>query len=98
MDTDEAEAIASRLRALSDPTRLQLICCLFSGEACVGELCKKTDLSVPLVSHHLKLLRIAKLVEDRKVGRFKFYRLNADASPLPNKIALGRLMLDLTPR
>jgi ArsR family transcriptional regulator, arsenate/arsenite/antimonite-responsive transcriptional repressor len=57
------------LRALADPTRLQLVDELAREGACACELRERLGLSAPLLSHHLKVLREAGLVETRKAGR-----------------------------
>ena len=57
------------LRALADPVRLALIDELARDDACACELRKTLDLSAPLLSHHLKVLREAGLSRATKVGR-----------------------------
>jgi ArsR family transcriptional regulator len=59
----------SALRALADPVRLSLIDELGRADACACELRKTLDLSAPLLSHHLKVLRDAGLISCEKVGR-----------------------------
>jgi ArsR family transcriptional regulator len=67
------------LRALADPVRLALIDELVCEDACACELRKKLDLSAPLLSHHLKVLREAGLVSCVKVGRRVEVTLNRGA-------------------
>ena len=69
----------SALRALADPVRLALIDELGRKGACACELRKTLDLSAPLLSHHLKVLREAGLVSCEKVGRRVEVRLDHDA-------------------
>jgi len=57
------------LRALADPVRLALVDELARESACACELRGRLDLSAPLLSHHLKVLREAGLVRTRKTGR-----------------------------
>jgi ArsR family transcriptional regulator, arsenate/arsenite/antimonite-responsive transcriptional repressor len=57
------------LRALADPVRLAVVDELAREDACACELRKQFDLSAPLLSHHLKVLREAGLVSCAKVGR-----------------------------
>ncbi len=57
------------LRALADPVRLALVDELAREDACACELRDRLDLSAPLLSHHLKVLREAGLVQTRKAGR-----------------------------
>ena len=59
----------SALRALADPVRLALVDELAREDACACELRRRFDLSAPLLSHHLKVLREAGLVSCAKVGR-----------------------------
>ena len=62
-------------RALSDPTRLRILMALESGELCVCDIAGLMDLSQPSVSHHLKALRQAGIIEFRKSGKMAFYSL-----------------------
>ncbi len=71
--------LAARLKALSDPTRLKIFEMLLEREMCVCELVAELGASQPLVSHHLRELKIAGLVRDRKEGCWIFNRLDADA-------------------
>jgi|SRR5215218_3905728 ArsR family transcriptional regulator len=76
----ELDALAGRFKALSDPTRLSIVNSLANrGECCVCEF-DHLGLSQPTISHHLKILREAGLVEvARKRGTWTFYRLVPDA-------------------
>lgn len=74
----DALAIAQRLKALADPTRIQLLSLLLSSptrEACTCELAPAVDLSEPTVSHHLKQLLDAGLVTKQRAGANVYYRL-----------------------
>jgi ArsR family transcriptional regulator len=64
--------------ALSDPTRLRLVDLLRSGERCVCELTEAVGGGQSRLSFHLKVLKDAGLVQDRKEGRWVYYRLNPD--------------------
>jgi ArsR family transcriptional regulator len=76
---DAAEALAQRFKALADPTRVAIVNRLASGEACVCAF-QDLELSQPTISHHLKILREAGLVEvARKRGTWTFYRLVPEA-------------------
>ena len=64
-------------RAVADPTRRALLETLGRrGEVTVGALAEAVDQSVPMVSRHLAVLRAANLVEERRDGRHRHYRLN----------------------
>jgi ArsR family transcriptional regulator, arsenate/arsenite/antimonite-responsive transcriptional repressor len=65
-------------RALSDETRLRLIDLLREGEQCVCDLSEAVGASQPLLSFHLKTLKDAGLVTDRREGRWVYYALNVD--------------------
>ncbi|NTU43653.1 MAG: metalloregulator ArsR/SmtB family transcription factor [Nitrospirales bacterium] len=63
-------------KALSDETRLRIIRLLHQGELCVCDLVAALDMVQPKVSFHLKILREANLIRDRKEGRWIHYRLD----------------------
>jgi ArsR family transcriptional regulator len=68
-----------RLRALSDPTRLEILALLKPGEQCVCELTSALDAAQSRLSFHLKVLKEAGLVTDRRDGRWVYYTLVDDA-------------------
>jgi len=73
-------ALADRLKALADPTRIGIVNCLANaGEACVCDLTDGFGLSQPTISHHLRILREAGLIEAERRGTWSFYRLNRSA-------------------
>jgi ArsR family transcriptional regulator len=75
----ERERLSSQFKALGDPTRLAIINQLAgSGECCVCNL-EPLGLSQPTISHHLKILRDAGLVESTRRGTWAYYRLVPDA-------------------
>jgi len=71
-DEDE-RAIAALLRLLSDPLRLKLLLLLVGRELSVTELYRATAVPQPTVSHHLALLRAARLVVCRRSGKNVYY-------------------------
>lgn len=71
--------LTRQFRALSDETRLRIIDLLRGGERCVCELTDALDAGQSLLSFHLKTLKDAGLVTDRREGRWAYYALNADA-------------------
>ncbi len=78
----DAEDLATRLKALADPTRLRLLSMLLAsedGQACTCDLVEPLGLSQPTVSHHLKTLAEAGIVEGEKRGRWTWYRVDPDA-------------------
>src|SRR3989442_7877260 len=76
-----AEAIAERFKALSDPARVSIVNRIAGeGEVCTCQLTGRLGLSQPTVSHHLRVLREAGLIEvARRRGTWTFYRLVAPA-------------------
>src|SRR3954471_18707149 len=71
----EAERMAAVAKALGDPVRLQLVDVLrkHAGKVCVCELVPLFDLSQPTISHHLKVLRDAGIVESERPGLWAYY-------------------------
>lgn len=77
----QAERLARVTKALGDPIRMQLLDVLrkHAGEVCVCELVPLFDLSQPTVSHHLKVLREAGLVETERRGLWAYPYVRAEA-------------------
>ncbi len=73
------EQVARLGKAIASPKRLELIELLCQGEKPVEELASQAEISVKLVSSHLKELRLAHLVETRKDGKHVYYRLASDS-------------------
>src|SRR5256885_10435844 len=76
---DAADELASYFKALADPTRVAIVSRLAAGECCVCDLNAAFDLSQPTISHHLKVLREAGLVESSRRGTWAYYRLVPEA-------------------
>ena len=74
-------ALSDVLKALSDPTRMRILALLGGGEICVCHIHTALDVPQPTASRHLAQLRKTGLVEDRKVGLWKHYRLKALTDP-----------------
>lgn len=74
--TGTIEDYAPLFKALCHPTRAQIIEFLLSGERCVCEMTGPLDLSQPLVSHHLGLLREAGMVKVRDEGARTYYSID----------------------
>lgn len=76
----ETEALAARFKALADPARVAIVNRLATAdEVCVCDLNTTLDLAQPTVSHHLRVLREAGLVESTRRGTWAFYRLVPEA-------------------
>ena len=81
LDEDEAQRLSRALKAIADPARLRLISLLQAqpdGEACVCHLTEPLGLSQPTVSHHLKVLLQAGLVERERRGSWAFCRVREE--------------------
>jgi len=74
-----AERLASQFKALADPTRVGIVNRLAAAsEVCVCDLTSVFDLSQPTVSHHLKVLRDAGLVDSERRGLWAYYYVIPD--------------------
>jgi ArsR family transcriptional regulator len=81
IDVDDADALAKALRVLAEPARLRLLSLIQSQpdhEACVCHLTEPLGLSQPTVSHHLKVLLHAGLVEREQRGSWAYFRVVPD--------------------
>jgi ArsR family transcriptional regulator, arsenate/arsenite/antimonite-responsive transcriptional repressor len=81
VERDEALRMAEVAKALGDPIRLQLVDVLrrHAGKVCVCELVPLFDVSQPTLSHHLKKLREAGLVDSERRGLWAYYYVIPDA-------------------
>ena len=68
---------AETLKALSEAVRIRIVYDLFEKERCVGDLVKALKLSQPHVSHHLGILKNAKIVYTRREGHKVYYVLTS---------------------
>jgi DNA-binding transcriptional ArsR family regulator len=76
----ERDQLAAQFKALADPTRVAIVNQLAAAdEVCVCNLVAAFDLSQPTISHHLKILRDAGLVQATRRGTWAYYRLVPDA-------------------
>jgi ArsR family transcriptional regulator len=82
LSAEQAEQVVPLLKALADPVRLRLMSLVAShqgSEACVCELNDAFDLSQPTISHHMKVLHDAGLVDREKRGIWVYYRARPEA-------------------
>jgi ArsR family transcriptional regulator len=78
----DARSMAGMFKALSDPVRLRLLSLIAShvgGEACVCDLTGEFDVSQPTISHHLRVLREAGLIDCERRGTWVYYWVLPDA-------------------
>ena len=76
--TTDAARAAELFHALSDETRLSILQRLRLGERCVCDLIDALDAAQSRLSFHLKVLKAARLVTDRRDGRWAYYTLNTE--------------------
>jgi len=82
LSAGQAEQIAPLLKALADPVRLRLMSLVAShpgGEICACDLGESFSLSQPTISHHLKVLHDAGLLDREKRGVWAYYRARTEA-------------------
>jgi ArsR family transcriptional regulator len=78
LDADEAARLAGALKVIAEPARLRLLSLIQAqptGEACVCHLTEPLGLTQPTVSHHLKVLLDAGLVEREQRGNWAYFRV-----------------------
>lgn len=79
-DDGEAEALVIALKALADPIRLRLVNMISQqGEACACDLPEALDRSQPTISHHLKVLVEAGLLDREQRGKWAWFSIRTDA-------------------
>lgn len=89
MTADQAEQVSGLLKAIADPVRLRLMSMILShqgGEACVCDLNDAFDLSQPTISHHLKVLHQAGLLDREKRGTWVYYKAKPEALSAMNTL------------
>lgn len=80
ISAQEAERIAPMFKALGDPVRLRMASMIAAKpEVCVCEISPVFELSSGTISHHLKALRDAGIVDSERRGTYVYYRIRADA-------------------
>ena len=82
LSAEQAGQVAPLLKALAEPVRLRLMSLIAShpgGEACVCDLNDAFELSQPTISHHLKVLHEAGLLDREKRGVWVYYRARTEA-------------------
>jgi ArsR family transcriptional regulator len=74
----EVAGLSELFRALSDEVRTKILFLLSLDELCVCDLADALDLSLPAISHHLRLLKMMRLVKYRREGKMVYYSLADD--------------------
>ena len=67
---------AETFKALSDPTRREILNLLKRGDLSAGEIADRFDMTAATISHHLSVLKQADLILDRREGKYIYYQLN----------------------
>ena len=75
MAPDRSTELAELFRLLGEPNRLRLVVACLDRARTVGELTEEVGISQSLVSHHLRLLRAARLLRQKRQGKNVFYDL-----------------------
>ncbi len=78
---NHAAEAAGLMQALSNQTRLRLMCLLIDGEKSTGELAKALHMQMPAISQHLSKMRAKNLVTSRRDGQTIYYRANTGIGP-----------------
>ncbi len=79
MKAAELQDVVDVCRMLGDSTRVSMVAILAKGSKPVGALCDALKLPQPTVSHHLALLRMARVVDRKRKGKAQIYSLNRDS-------------------
>jgi len=75
LNPKEQEALASRFKILAEPARLQILMAICDQERSVQDICDRTGLHQGNVSKHLRLMKAAGVVDCRREGVWRYYRV-----------------------
>lgn len=84
--SNDIHSVSSKLKIVADPTRLTIVAYLNAQELCVCDLVALLGLSQPAISQHLKKLKQADMITERKVGTWVHVRLKNDLEPYLKEI------------
>jgi len=74
----EVAGLSELFRVLADETRTKILYLLSTEELCVHHLAQILDLTLPTISHHLRLMKLMRLVKSRREGKHVYYSLSDD--------------------
>jgi ArsR family transcriptional regulator len=99
---DQVVELAEMFRLMSDPTRLRIILASLDAPVPVGEMAERLNISASLVSHHLRLLRAARLLQAERRGRQVFYvvgdsHIRSMLTDMVDHVAEGEAEVEVTP-
>jgi len=83
-ESKNIKSLSQLLKLVTEESRLKLLCILKKGEHCVCEIMEHVPLSQSLISHHLKDLKDAGIVEDKKKGLYVYYSLTKKGKNIIN--------------
>lgn len=69
-------SLQSTMKAISDPTRREILSLLKEGRKSAGDISDHFNMTGATISHHLSILKEAELISDERVGKFIYYELN----------------------
>ena len=95
MDSPYRET-ARVFKAFCDENRLQILELLRSGEKCACKLLDDLQISQPTLSHHMKILCDANLVQGRKEGKWVHYSINPDGAERAKQLLTEQLTMDVS--
>ena len=81
-------------KALGDSTRLEIVQMLAGGEMCACKILEKFEITQPTLSHHMKLLCDADIVQGRKEGKWVHYSINPEGAERAEKMLAQLVTLD----
>ena len=91
---EDLNKVTNLFKIFGDSTRTKILAALFNHELCVMCICEVVGMNKSAVSHQLKVLKDAKLVKSRKIGKEVLYSLNDEHIVLIYKMALEHVMED----
>ena len=86
IESKKVLSLSSLLKLVSEESRLKILCILQTGSHCVCELIEHVSLSQSLISHHLKDLKDAGIVQDEKKGLRVYYSLTKKGEHIINSL------------
>ncbi len=80
LSNESAQTLAAQFKAMGHPVRLQILRILsqYGSQACVCDIESQFDLAQPTISHHLKVLRTAELIDCTREGQWYHYHVRPD--------------------
>ena len=89
--------VVSIFKALSDENRIRILKMLRSGEKCACKLLEELNITQPTLSHHMKILCDAQLVNSRKEGKWMHYSINCEGVKKVRTLMQGLLLPENVP-